>query len=123
MIIGIGCDIIEVARVEKALGIAGFREKAFTPEEIAYCEERRAQKYQSYAARYAAKEALGKALGIGVTPGGLQEIIVKNDAKGRPEILLKGTMAQEAAARGIKNIQLSLSHIKASALAYVILEG
>ena len=66
MIIGIGCDIIEVARIEKALSKPKFIEKVFTKEEIKYCISRGAQKSQSYAARYAAKEALAKALGIGI---------------------------------------------------------
>lgn len=123
MIIGIGCDLIEIPRIERALDRARFVEKVFTAEEIKYCEARGIQKNQSYAARYAAKEAVSKALGTGFRGGSLLDIEVVNNGMGRPEIRLRGAFAALAEERGCKNIYLSLSHVKECALAQVVVEG
>jgi holo-[acyl-carrier protein] synthase len=123
MIIGIGCDIIEVRRIEKAIGNPKFTEKVFTKSEIKYCTARGAQKSQSYAARYAAKEALAKALGTGFHGGSLHEIEIINNSMGRPEIKLSGTFQKFAKENGCTNINLSLSHVKEMAIAQVVVEG
>ena len=102
MIIGIGTDIIEVERVEKAISKEAFKKKIFTEREIAYCESQK--KGESFAARFAAKEAFFKALGTGWRDGmGIKEVEILNDSLG-------------------KHIHLSMSHIKSQALAFVILE-
>ena len=74
MIIGIGCDIIEINRVEKAVKSESFKQRVFTPAEIAYCESRGKQQFASFAARFAAKEAVLKAFGTGLRGGGIVKI-------------------------------------------------
>ena len=123
MIIGIGCDLIEINRIEKALTNPRFAEKVFTVGEIQYCQARGIQKNQSYAARYAAKEAVAKALGSGFRGGSLQEIEVINNSRGKPEIKLSGKFESFAKEKGCIKIHLSLSHVKAMAVAQVVLEG
>ena len=123
MLIGVGCDVIEIARVQKAIERAAFVKRVFTPAEIAYCESRGKQAAASFAARFAAKEAVLKALGTGLRGGELTEIIVLNDALGKPSIQLSGYHAELAAKLGVKNIALSMSHSRAMALAYVVMEG
>ena len=123
MIIGIGCDLIEINRIEKALTNPRFAEKVFTVGEIQYCQARGIQKNQSYAARYAAKEAVAKALGSGFRGGSLQEIEVINNSMGKPEIKLSGKFESFAKEKGCIKIHLSLSHVKAMAVAQVVLEG
>lgn len=123
MIIGIGCDLIELSRIEKALINPKFVEKVFTAEEIKYCTARESQKTQSYAARYAAKEAVAKALGTGFRGGSLHEIEVVNDSMGKPEVQLSGFFAALFKERGCRKIHLSLSHVKTCAMAQVVMEG
>ena len=123
MIIGIGCDLIEISRIEKALANPRFAQKVFTVGEIQYCQARGIQKNQSYAARYAAKEAVAKALGSGFRGGSLQEIEVINNSRGKPEIKLSGKFESFAKEKGCIKIHLSLSHVKAMAVAQVVLEG
>ena len=88
MIIGIGCDLAEVSRIKRALGMKGFAARVFTQREQDYCQARGAQAYASFAARFAAKEAFVKALGTGLRGGRLTEIEVINDALGRPQLVL-----------------------------------
>lgn len=124
MIYGIGTDIVEVQRVEdKIRKRNGFLELVFTPHEIAYCEQQAAS-YEHYAARFAAKEALLKALGTGWGNGGVNfnEIEIRNDAAGKPELHLTGNAADRYAQLNIKQILVSLSHIKSTAVAMVIIE-
>jgi holo-[acyl-carrier protein] synthase len=125
MIIGIGTDIVDVARITAKLAKGeGFRNLVFTPFEIIYCEKQ-AVPAESYAARFAAKEALLKALGTGWGNGGINfdEIEVRNDAAGKPDIFLIGNGASKYALMGIKKIWASLSHEKNTAVAMVIIEG
>lgn len=124
MIYGIGTDIVEVQRVEEKIRKGnGFRELVFTPYEIAYCEERAAC-YEHYAVRFAAKEALLKALGTGWGNGGVNfnEIEVRNNTAGRPELHFIGNAAARYDELNIKQILVSLSHIKSTAVAMVIIE-
>ena len=123
MIIGIGCDLAEVNRIQKALGQAGFAARVFTQREQDYCNSRGVQSAQSYAARFAAKEAFLKAIGTGLRGGRLTEIEVINDYMGRPQLALHGYFKDFAAGLGAERLHLTLSHTKELAMAQVILEG
>ena len=123
MIVGIGCDLTEIYRVKKALTIEKFAARVFSPAEQEYCEARGMQKFASYAARFAAKEALLKALGTGLRGGKLIDIEVYNDCMGKPSLRLSGYFATLAEERGVKEIYLSLSHTKELSMAQVVLEG
>lgn len=123
MVSGIGIDIIETIRVaEKIVKDSGFREYVFAAAEISYCESK-ANKAEHYAARFAAKEALLKALGTGF-PGGLtlNEIEIKSDDTGKPEFHFTGESANVIRQQEIRNIQLSMSHLKEIACAMVVIE-
>lgn len=123
MVIGIGCDLAEVNRIKKALSQSGFAARVFTEREQAYCNGRGVQAHQSYAARFAAKEAFVKAIGTGLRGGRLTEIEVINDDLGRPQLVLHGYFKDYAAGLGAERIHLTLSHTKELAMAQVILEG
>ncbi len=124
MIIGTGIDIIEVSRIEKALSRdIGFRDKIFTPLEIGYCESKR-YKYENYAARFAAKESLLKAIGTGWRYGiRFADIEVWNDELGKPHIRLFGKAKEFFDSLSVSEIHVSLSHLKEMATAVVILES
>ena len=122
MIVGIGCDIIEIERIARAIKSESFIRRVFTAEEAAYCQRRGQQAAASFAARFAAKEAVLKALGTGLREGSLQEIAVDNDVLGKPLVQLSGHFAMLAKQLGVKNIQISLSHSRDFAVAYVIME-
>ncbi len=123
MIAGIGTDIIEVSRVKKSIEtIDGFKEKIFSENEITYCESKR-NKFEHYAARFAAKEAYFKAIGTGWRHGlAFKEIEIAHDSLGKPIIILSGNAKDHAKRTGYTNRQISLSHIKETAVAVVILE-
>jgi holo-[acyl-carrier protein] synthase len=125
MILGTGIDLAEVARIREAAEKYGrrFLERVFTPAEIAYVE-RKANRYERYAARFAAKEAAMKALGTGWRRGvRWQDFEVRNQASGRPTLLLHGVAAEIARRLGVERIHLSLTHTETIAQAFVILEG
>jgi holo-[acyl-carrier protein] synthase len=123
MIYGIGTDIIEVPRIEKVMEKdLGFRDKIFTPGEIAYCETKR-HKYENYAARFSAKEAFMKAIGTGWRFGiRFADIEVYHDEFGKPFIKLYGKAEELVKNEGISKIHVSLSHVKDVATAIVIVE-
>jgi holo-[acyl-carrier protein] synthase len=123
MIAGLGIDIIEVERVATKISKeAGFRELVFSKEEIDYCETK-TDKFVHYAARFAAKEAFFKAIGTGWAEGmAFNEVEIKNDANGKPELFLLGATGKSVVALGIITISLSLSHLKTIASAVVIIE-
>lgn len=117
---GIGTDIVEVDRIAaRILKGEGFRELVFTPLEIAYCE-RQTNAYESYAARFAAKEAFLKALGTGWGGSGIHfnEIEIRNNEAGKPEIHLVGNATGKL---GDWQVFVSLSHVKAVAMATVVI--
>lgn len=127
MIFGIGVDLAEVDRIRDALEREGtgerFRERIFTAGERAYCE-RRARKYESYAARFAAKEATMKALGRGWGADvSWAEIEVVREDGGRPEIRLHGRTADYARKLGIRRLALALTHTAQTAMAEVVAEA
>ena len=124
MIKGIGVDLIEVDRVAaKIEKEQGFRELVFSSREIAYCESK-THKFEHYAARFAAKEALLKALGSGWTSGTrFDEIETLPDGDGCPVMALTGETQKTMNAAGDLKIFVSLSHLRGLATAFVILEA
>ncbi len=125
MIVGTGIDIAETERIERSMERYGerFRNRVYTPEEIAYCE-RFKNKAERYAARFAAKEAVFKALGTGWREGvRWQDVEVTHLPSGKPVVSLKGR-AQEVANRlGAVRAEVSLSHANHYVVAQVILES
>ena len=115
--------MIEVERIETKISKeSGFREIVFSKREIDYCESKK-NKFEHYAARFAAKEAFYKAIGFGWMPGtSFNEIEITNDPKGKPELNLLGKTSEIMAQTGIRNIFVSLSHLKTQAIAVVIIE-
>ena len=124
MIFGIGTDMIEVERVAEKIGKnAGFKELVFSQKEIIYCEAK-TNKYQHYAARFAAKEAFFKALGTGWKNGtAFNEIEILNNEMGKPSISFLGETALSVAAMNLGKIAVSLSHLTSTAVAFVIIEN
>jgi holo-[acyl-carrier protein] synthase len=124
MITGIGTDLIEVERVAgKISKEEGFRELVFTPNEIAYCEAK-ANKFQHYAARFAAKEAFLKAIGTGWISGiAFNEIEITNDGEGKPLLNLIGGTSKFLESRRMGKTWVSLSHLATISSAVVIIEA
>lgn len=117
MIVGVGIDVVQVDRLARALErTPGLAHRLFT--EV----ERRAGRTESLAARFAAKEAVAKALGA---PGGLRwtDAEVVSEPSGRPRLVLHGGVADEAAAQGISTWHVSLSHDGGVATAVVVAES
>ncbi len=123
MIIGSGIDIIEIHRIEKAICKEKFVKRVFTAAEQAYCDAKGKQRAASYAARFAGKEALLKALGTGLVGGELLNIEIIPNEKGAPQVILTGYFASYAAELGVRQIYISLSHAQQYATAQVILWG
>ncbi len=128
MIIAIGNDLAEVDRIKASVDDprigARFRDRVYTKGEQEYCESRRAGKYQSYAARFAAKEATMKALGKGWGRYvGWLDIEVVRKRGSRPEIVLHGKAKEYAESLGIKRFHLALTHTSMLAEAVVVAEG
>lgn len=128
MIISVGVDLAEVARIRKALEDPRtgkrFRERVFTEKEIRYCESKRRGRYESYAGRFAVKEAVMKALGRGWgAKVAWLDIEVARAPSGKPEIVLHSKTARFAAQLGIKRWAVSITHTADHGLAHVIAEG
>lgn len=125
MVLGLGTDLIEIERVQASIDRFGerFLERLFTPGEIAFCMRKKRHAAESFAARFAAKEAGAKALGTGISRGvGWKEIEVRREAGERPTLHLSGRANERAAAMGVRRLQLSLTHSKGLALAVVVAE-
>ena len=125
MVIGLGTDITEISRVEKSIVRFGtrFLERVFTEGEIAYCQRKKASA-ESFAARFAAKEAGAKALGTGISRGvSWLEIEVRRLPGERPTLHLSGRAEERAQALGVERISLSLTHSRELAMAFVVMEG
>jgi holo-[acyl-carrier protein] synthase len=112
----VGVDVIEIERVRRALGRGGFRERCFTDAERAYCDSR-ADPAQSYAARFAGKEAVGKALGCGVRFTWREVEIV---GRPKPGVRLSGRTAAFAERISAGAIDLSLTHSREIAAAVCV---
>ena len=117
----VGVDLVEVARVRRALErTPALKRRLFTEDEIAYCE-RRGRPEQSYAARFAAREAVLKALGCGFSGVGWKDVSVAIAEDGHPEALLEGAAKARAEEAGVEEVALSLSHTDAVACANAVL--
>ena len=125
MIVGIGVDLAEVDRIREAIERHGqrFIDRIYTEKEIAYVE-RKANKFERYAARFAAKEAGMKAVGTGWKRGvRWRDFEVTNLPSGRPTLQLHGEAAKFAESLGVRNIALSITHTAAQGMAIVIMES
>jgi holo-[acyl-carrier protein] synthase len=125
MILGTGVDLAEVARIREAIERHGdrFVRRIYTEAEIAYVE-RKANRFERYAGRFAAKEAGMKAIGTGWKRGvRWQDFEVSNLPSGRPTLRLHGEAARIAENLGVKTISLSITHTGELGMAHVILEG
>jgi holo-[acyl-carrier protein] synthase len=124
VVMGLGTDLIETRRVQESIDRFGerFLERIFTAGEIAYCARKR-NAAESFAARFAAKEAGAKALGTGISRGvSWKEFEVRREASGRPTLHLSGRAAELAEAMGVRRVQLSLTHSRELAIATVVAE-
>jgi holo-[acyl-carrier protein] synthase len=124
MVIGLGTDLIEIERIERSVARFGerFLERVFTPGEIAYCHAKKGSA-ESFAARFAAKEAGAKALGTGISRGvSWKEFEVKRKPGQRPELHLSGRAAEIARELGVKRMSLSLTHSREMSMAVVVAE-
>ena len=118
----VGTDLIEIARIARSLArYPGFKQRCFTEAERAYCDSRR-NPAESYAGRFAGKEAVGKALGFGVARAfAWKEIEIVGRPK--PSVRLSGRLAEIAAARGVQAIDLSMTHSRELAQAVAIVDA
>lgn len=123
MIVGIGTDLVDVARMERELSGegAGFRDDVFTSGETAYCEGM-AHPARHYAARFAAKEAFWKAVASGPEPVVLRDVEVGKGAAGAPHLVLAGAACAAAGRLGVTAAFVSLTHTATLASASVVLE-
>ncbi|HEV2646591.1 MAG TPA: holo-ACP synthase [Acidobacteriaceae bacterium] len=125
MVVGVGTDLIEIARIEQSIARFGerFLARVFTPAEIAYCQ-RKKNAAESFAARFAAKEAGAKALGTGISQGvSWLELEVAREPSGKPTLTLHGRAAARASELGVTHISISLTHSRDTSLAVVIMES
>ena len=125
MIVGIGVDLFSVPRVEDDLdkGEQGLRDTIFTPEEIAYCQSKR-YPAQHFAARFAAKEAVFKALGAsGLSGSHWRDVEVRVERNGRSYVLLHDEVKAAADQLRVATVHVSLSHTRDWAVASVVLES
>jgi len=119
--LAVGVDLIEIERIQASLARYGdrFLTRVFTAAELAHCKGHAHQ----LAARFAAKEAVSKVLGVGIQHAdgvGWQEIEVVSDVRGKPTAKLHGRAAERAQAIGIHELALSLSHTREHAIAMVV---
>ncbi len=122
MILGVGIDVVHVERIRRWKVVGGLYERFFHPEELQSALPRGEAGILSLAARFAAKEAFGKAIGSGLRHFGLREIAVLNDSNGKPFMVLTGRAEEAFKDFGGDRIAVSLSHEKDNALAIVIIE-
>jgi holo-[acyl-carrier protein] synthase len=122
-VLGVGVDLCEVDRLRRAMArTPGMRDRLFSPAEQAYCE-RRSDPGERYAARFAAKEAVLKAMGVGIGACALYDIEVVNEPSGAPRLTLRDSAAELAAAKGVAGWHLTLTHTKALAQATALALG
>ena len=117
-IYGIGTDIIEISRIRNAINrTSSFKRKVYTEKEIEYIEKKK-EPYASYAGRFAAKEAVSKALGTGVRGFSLSDVEILNDELGKPNVILYNEILKHA--KDLK-IQINISHSREYAVSTVII--
>jgi holo-[acyl-carrier protein] synthase len=124
-ILGIGTDIVEVLRIAQMIERHGelFITRVYTDHEIEYCTARKAA-MQHYAGRWAAKEAVLKAIGTGWVRGiGWQDVEIKNQPGGAPVVSLRGGARDVIERRGIRRLHVTISHCRCHAVAHAIAEG
>ena len=123
MVLGLGSDVIEIARIEASITRFGgrFLERVFTPAEIAYCQGKK-QAAESFAARFAAKEATMKALGVGLGSFRFAEVEVIREESGAPRLRTSGRAEPLAKEMGVRAFHVSLTHTGDIACAVVIAE-
>lgn len=125
MLIHCGTDIVKIDRIKKALlnkTGEGFKARIFSEEEISYCESKGKGSFQSYAVRFAGKEAFAKAMGTGfgqqVNP---HEVVILNNGDGKPTVQLQGDTFRHFKEKGYSCVEISLSHEDSYAIAFVII--
>lgn len=122
MILGTGVDIIEISRVKEAVELnKSFMDKVFTKNEIDYFKSRNLRP-EYIAGRFAAKEAVAKALGTGFRDFNIKDIEIDRTSLGKPIVVLRGKAKQIAEKNGEYRMHISISHDRGSAIAYAILE-
>ena len=124
MIVSVGVDAVAIGRIEDLLERSGerFEQRVFTPEEVTYCRGR-PRPAESFAARFAAKEAALKCLGSGWAEGaGFRQVEVVRLPSGGTELTLHGPAAERARQRGIRRWHVSLTHTETTATAFVVAE-
>jgi holo-[acyl-carrier protein] synthase len=116
--VAVGVDIIEIARIERALSDFGerFLQRVFTERE----RERYGSRISELAARFAAKEATSKALGTGIRGIRWREMEIVANARGKPVLILHGSAAERAEALGLVAFDVSLTHSRTEAMAFVV---
>ncbi|HEV8308783.1 MAG TPA: holo-ACP synthase [Methylomirabilota bacterium] len=125
MIVGVGVDLVQIARIRRAIARwqDRFLERVFTPDELAYARRRR-DPAEHLAARFAAKEATLKALGTGLSMGvRWREMEVRRSRGARPTLALSGQTEALGMARGVRVLHVSLTHDGEYAMAHVVAEG
>jgi holo-[acyl-carrier protein] synthase len=123
MIVGIGVDAVDVPRMRQILArTPSFRERTFTPVERADAEQRN-DPTERYAARFAAKEAVMKALGLGLGAFGLHDVETRLLESGQPVLVLHGPAATIATQHGVTHWHLTLTHTDTTAIAMVVAES
>lgn len=123
MIVGVGIDVVHISRMQRWRDIPGLLDRYFHPNEIVEAKSRGKTEIHSLAARFAAKEAFGKALGTGMRGLRLREVEVQNDSLGKPSILLRGRALQAFQGVGGGFLHISLAHEGDNAIALVVIEG
>lgn len=122
MIVGVGVDIIEIYRIKKSLERREtFLTKLFTKNEIEYFESKKFRP-EFVAGKFAAKEAVAKALGTGFREFDFKDIEIEHNALGKPLVTLRGKARLIAERNGDYNIHISISHSDSNAIAYAVLE-
>ncbi|MDR1655620.1 MAG: holo-ACP synthase [Treponema sp.] len=122
MIVGIGIDVVHIDRLRRWVDMPGLLKRYFHPDELVEVMSKGSGTVFSLAARFAAKEAFGKALGTGLLGIVLKDIMVVNGHKGRPELEVFGTALKALKGSGASRTHVSLSHDHDTAIAMVILE-
>jgi len=123
MNISCGTDIVEINRIKKSVQKSkAFEDRVYTPAEKDYCLSRKAGRFQSLAGRFAAKEAVSKALGTGIGESAeLLDIEISNDSLGKPVVQLKGAALETFRKKNGDKIDISISHSHYYAVAFAVI--